>query len=136
MIIESKDNDWGEDKRISFTAKNFMKLTENFTLKEMTNSSTAERNGIDNTPDSGVISKLEALCRLILQPIRDAYGKTIIVTSGYRSPELNRAVGGASNSQHTYGEAADIKCDDNIRLWKLITQMIHDGKITVGQLID
>lgn len=72
----------------------------------------------------------------ILQPIRDKYGKPITVTSGFRSPSVNRLVGGSANSQHCKGEAADVKCEDNKELWDLIVNMIDNEEITVGQLID
>lgn len=72
----------------------------------------------------------------ILQPIRDKYGKPITVTSGFRSPSVNRLVGGSANSQHCKGEAADIKCENNKELWDLIIDMINNKKIVVGQLID
>lgn len=72
----------------------------------------------------------------ILQPIRDKYGKPITVTSGFRSPSVNRLVGGSANSQHCKGEAADIKCENNKELWDLIIDMINNEEIVVGQLID
>lgn len=72
----------------------------------------------------------------ILQPIRDKYGKPITVTSGFRSPSVNRLVGGSANSQHCKGEAADIKCENNKELWDLIVDMINNEEIVVGQLID
>ena len=83
-------------------------LTKNFKLEEFTRSSTASKLGIDNTPSPQVLAKLQTLCRTVLQPIRDKYQKPIIVTSGYRSQVVNRAVGGASNSDHLYGCAADV----------------------------
>lgn len=72
----------------------------------------------------------------ILQPIRNKYGKPITVTSGFRSPSVNRLVGGSANSQHCKGEAADVKCENNKELWDLIVNMIDNEEITVGQLID
>lgn len=79
-----------------------------FTISELTRSATAKSKGIDNTPTAAVRQKLEKLIVGCLDPIRRIYGKPIIVSSGYRSPELNAAVGGAANSQHTKGEAADL----------------------------
>ena len=118
-----------------------MKITANFTLEELTRSATAKRNGIDNTPTKEVLERLTKLCEDILQPIRDRYGKPIVVTSGYRCPELNKLVKGSPTSQHQYGEAADIHtvsdtAEDNKKLFKLIEQMILDGDIVVGQLIN
>lgn len=99
-----------------------------FTLQEMTKSATATRLGIDNTPDALVKYNLTALIDNILDPLREAWGAPIIVTSGYRCPRLNKAVGGAANSQHTKGEAADIRSlsdsrADNMRLLKLLLCM-------------
>lgn len=79
-----------------------------FTINELTRSATASGQGIDNTPTPEIRAKLETLITGCLDPIRRIYGKPIIVTSGYRSPELNAAVGGVANSQHTKGEAADL----------------------------
>jgi zinc D-Ala-D-Ala carboxypeptidase len=84
-----------------------MQLTANFYLNEFLISQTASRLGIDNTPPDHVINNLRLLCENILQPLRDNYGP-VIVTSGYRCLELNTAIGGAVNSQHLEGKAADI----------------------------
>jgi hypothetical protein len=86
-----------------------MKLSHNFSLEEFTFSNTAIRKGIDNTPDEKHIANLQALCVHILQPLRDKLGKEIRINSGYRCKELNRVIGGAKNSQHIEGKAADIQ---------------------------
>ena len=78
-----------------------------FTIKELSKSSTAEKLGIDNTPTPEIRAKLNTLISA-LDKIREQYGKPIIVTSGYRCPELNKAVGGVKSSQHVKGEAADL----------------------------
>ena len=78
-----------------------------FTINELSKSSTAEKLGIDNTPTPEIRAKLNTLISA-LDKIREQYGKPIIVTSGYRCPELNKAVGGANSSQHVKGEAADL----------------------------
>ena len=78
-----------------------------FTIKELSRSSTAEKLGIDNTPPPEICAKLNTLISA-LDKIREQYGKPIIVTSGYRCPELNKAVGGVNSSQHVKGEAADL----------------------------
>lgn len=84
-----------------------MKLSENFELKEFVRSSTAEKLGINNVPDSNAIESLKNLCEKLLQPLRDAYKKPIKINSGYRSQALNNAVNGSKTSQHMKGEAAD-----------------------------
>jgi len=113
------------------------KLTKNFSLEELTASATAKAKRIDNTPTPKVRANLEKLCKEILQPIRDKYGRAITVTSGYRSPKLNAAVGGVKNSQHILGQAADIKCTSTTKaaLFNIIKEMIQKKEITVGQLI-
>ena len=80
-----------------------------FTLKEMTRSSTATKLGIDNTPNKLIINNLNDLVTNVLDPLREAYGKPIRVTSGYRCEALNKAVNGVKNSQHMKGQAADIQ---------------------------
>ena len=86
-----------------------MKLTENFSLNELTKSQTAERKGIDNTPSTEHQENLKSLCEMILQPIRDHFGQVVSVSSGYRSPELCVAIGSSTKSQHARGEAADFE---------------------------
>ena len=88
-------------------------ITKNSTLEEFyTGSTTARKLGIYNTPTEEAKKNLIALAKNVLQPLRDAYGKSIVLNSGYRCPKLNNAVGGVSNSQHTLGMAADIRCND------------------------
>lgn len=86
-----------------------MKLTQNFSLEELTRSDTAERKGIDNSPTAEHIHNLAALCENVLQPLRDKVKHSIRVTSGYRSEKLNNAIGGSKTSEHSFGKAADIK---------------------------
>lgn len=85
-----------------------MKLSANFWLPELQVSQTAARRGLDNTAPMDVVPNLRRLVDLVLQPLRDALGRPVIVTSGYRSPAVNAAVGGAANSAHMRGLAADI----------------------------
>lgn len=116
-----------------------MKLSKNFTLSELTYSSTAKANKVDNTPDRWELDNLKKLCNEVLQPIREKYGNSIFINSGYRNPIVNRLVGGASNSQHMLGEAADITVGSksgNKKLFDMILQMIENEEITVGQIID
>ena len=108
-----------------------------FTMNELTHSATAIRKGIDNTPDGTVKANLTALVANILDPLREAWGKPIIVTSGYRCAKLNRAVGGAARSQHCKGQAADIRTttdypEDNKKLFDLIIKL----GLPFDQLID
>lgn len=82
---------------------------KHFTMKEMTHSSTADNLGFINTPTEIEKQNLNDLVVNVLDPLREAYGKPIRVTSGYRCPRLNKAVGGVDNSQHIKGQAADIQ---------------------------
>ena len=86
-----------------------MKLSENFSLQELTKSQTAERKGIDNTPSAEHQENLKSLCTSILQPVRDHFGRVVTISSGYRSPELCVAIGSKTTSQHAKGEAADFE---------------------------
>ncbi len=88
-----------------------MKLSKYFTLEEMTVSDYSVRNGIDNTPPDECLENLKDLCVMVLDPLREKLGKPIHVNSGYRNPEVNKAIGGAENSQHKDGQAADIVVD-------------------------
>ena len=98
-----------------------MNLSKNFTLSELTNSSTANYYKVSNTPDRWAFDNLKKLC------------------NGYRSPSVNRLVKGSASSQHLKGEAADITVgskEGNKKLFDMIVQMIENKEITVGQLID
>lgn len=83
-----------------------MKLTEHFTLDELTRSAKAQANGIDNTPPQELVPRLMLVAEM-LERIRSTVNCPVTVTSGYRCPELNRAVGGVTSSDHTQGHAAD-----------------------------
>ena len=96
-----------------------------FTIEELCHSDTANARGIDNTPTEEVKENLQALIENVLDPVREWYGKPIYVNSGYRCTELNKAVGGVSNSQHVKGEAADIdvhNTTENQQIYDYITQ--------------
>src|SRR5690606_34712544 len=82
-----------------------MKLTANFTLAELTVTST----GLPNVPTPAEEANLRALAEHVLQPLREAIGRPVLVNSGFRSERVNRAVGGAATSQHRAGQAADIR---------------------------
>lgn len=108
-----------------------------FTLNELTKSSTAQSKGIKNNPSKTQENNLISLVENILDPLREAYGKPIIVTSGFRCKELNKIVGGSSTSQHLKGEAADIRSqedtkEENKKLFDLIVSL----KLPFDQLID
>lgn len=97
-----------------------------FTIEELIKSDTAKARGIDNVPNADVVDNLEGLVKNVLDPLREAWGRPIYVSSGYRSPALNRAVGGASSSQHMKGQAADISAgtrEGNKALWDLVLRL-------------
>ena len=91
-----------------------MKLSEHFDLSEFTRSATADRLHIDNSLNpsdptgQSIINNLKNLFQQVLEPLREHFGIPIVVSSGYRCPALNQAIGGVSNSQHLTGEATDI----------------------------
>ncbi|CAB4141370.1 Peptidase M15A, C-terminal [uncultured Caudovirales phage] len=85
-----------------------MKLSEHFSLEELTVSETAARKGLDNTPDNDALFDLKRLA-LFLEEIRTAVGKPLRINSAYRAPEVNASVGGSKTSQHCKGQAADIR---------------------------
>lgn len=87
-----------------------MKLSEHFELEEFKKSDVAARKGIVNNPGECEVTALQNLVINLLQPLRNKYGKQMVISSGYRSPELNKAVGGVPASQHVKGEAADVAC--------------------------
>ena len=88
-----------------------MQLSKNLMLAEVTRSETAKRRGISNMPTPEHIENFKLLAEKVFQPIREHFGKPIIISSGYRSKELNTAIGGALSSQHCQGEAIDIDMD-------------------------
>lgn len=106
-----------------------------FTFREFERSETAQRLHIDNSIPKNLKSDIEALVDKVLDPLREAWGKPIIVTSGYRCPALNKAVGGVATSQHQKGQAADITAGspvDNARLFQLVQTL----KLPFDQMID
>jgi hypothetical protein len=116
-----------------------MNLSPNFTLKELTRSDAATRLGLDNQPNDEALENLKLLCEKVLQPVRDHFGKSVTVNSGYRSPESNAAVGGSKTSDHCKGQAADIEIDglpnpelaqwimDNLEYTQLILEFYVPG---------
>ena len=96
-----------------------------FSIEELCRSETADAKGIDNRPSAVARENLEALVFNVLDPLREVFGKPIIVNSGYRSTLLNNILGGARSSQHTRGEAADITAEDvkdNKQLFEIIRE--------------
>jgi len=88
-----------------------MRLSKNLTLAEVTKSATAIRKGISNEPTIEHLENLKAVAENIFQPLRDKFAVPIAITSGYRSADLNKAIGGSSTSQHCKGQAIDIDAD-------------------------
>lgn len=121
-----------------------MNLTKNFSLNELTQSETALRKGLNNVPTQAIIDSLQTLAVNVLQPIRDHYGKGVKVSSGYRSPEVNAAVGGSKVSDHCKGQAADIEIPglpnmelatyikDNLKFTQLILEFYTPGVVDSG----
>ena len=83
-------------------------MTNYFTVGELIKSDTAIKYGINNSPDALILSRLKELIAKLLNPIREAWGSPILVSSGYRCKELNAKVGGAKTSAHLLGYAADL----------------------------
>jgi hypothetical protein len=88
-----------------------MKLSEHLSLSEVTRSESAKRKGISNMPTEAHIANFKLLAENIFEPIRNHFRCPIIISSGYRSKELNAAIGGSATSQHCSGEAIDIDMD-------------------------
>jgi len=112
-----------------------MRLSKNFVLSEITHSNTAKRLGIDNEPTEKHLQNMQRLIDILLQPLRDALGP-IRISSGYRNPSLNRAIGGSSKSQHCKGEALDLQfwkdgkmCNEEIYTWILDSDIEFDQMI-------
>lgn len=113
-----------------------MNLSKNFTLEEMIRSASASRMGLKEqfSPPQIVIDNLTGLCVHVLQPLREQYAKPIFVSSGYRCEKLNKSIGGAANSQHKTGEAADIQATGKLTNKGLFDFIIR-AKLPFDQLI-
>ena len=86
-------------------------LSKYATLEECSRSTTASRLGIDNNPPVEVRDNLREVCSKVFDPCREFAGGPLAISSGYRSPKLNKAVGGSKTSEHVLGQALDIDCD-------------------------
>ncbi|MBQ8220202.1 MAG: peptidase M15 [Bacteroidaceae bacterium] len=109
-----------------------------FSIQELTASATALREGIDNRPSKCAYHLLHVLVDQLLDPIREAWGEPIVISSGYRCKQLNALVGGVKNSHHILGCAADIIAGnrtDHRKLFKMIQKMQQEGRIKFTQLI-
>lgn len=101
-----------------------MNLSAHFTIEELTHSQTADRLGLDNTPPDELMANLRRLATG-LELVRQLVGVPVVISSGYRSPLVNKAVGGVSNSQHTTGQAADITAPGFGSVDKLVRAIIN-----------
>ena len=123
-----------------FSPTDFNKhITKDFTLGEFLRSNTADAYSIKNIPNNDELNNIIKLCKEVIQPIRDTYGKPIKINSGFRCKALNehKAVGGAPNSDHRWGAAADIKAvqGTNKELYDVIVNMARNGAIKCRQII-
>lgn len=108
-----------------------------FTLNELIKSDAAKRSKINNTPNKQEENNLIALVEHILDPLREAYGKPIIVTSGFRCERLNKLVNGSKTSQHRTGQAADIRTvEDTVEENKKLFDLAQELNLPFDQLID
>lgn len=107
-----------------------VKLTPNFTVKELT----VTNQPYPNVPDKAEVERLRLLAVNILQPLRDALGKPVIINSAFRSERVNKAVKGKPNSQHRLGEAADIRVTGMTSLQ--LAKFIKSLKLPYDQLIE
>ncbi|WP_422416639.1 D-Ala-D-Ala carboxypeptidase family metallohydrolase [Pseudomonas sp. GZD-222] len=109
-----------------------MYLSEHFTLAEMTVSESAARQGIDNTPNADALANLRRLCAF-LEQVRSLFDRPILVSSGYRSAELNRVIGGSRTSAHVQGLAVDINMSGVTP--RALAQRVADSSLMFDQLI-
>ena len=115
-----------------------MKISDNFYLSELVRSSTAQRKGIDNTPSDVHLKNLTESVLKLWQPARELLGVAMLVSSGYRSPKLNKAVGGSSTSAHSYGFAIDFTAPsfgDSRKVANFLAKALKDSGIKYDQII-
>ena len=106
-----------------------------FKISEFTQSHTATAHSIANVPTAEAVKNLELLVTRVLDPLREAWGSPIIVTSGYRCPELNARVGGVKTSYHLRGMAADIRPQNGFlyELYAFVERMFVDNKMSITE---
>jgi hypothetical protein len=113
-----------------------MRLSKNFVLSEITRSNTAKRLGIDNGPNKNHLRSIQRLITNLIQPMRDALGP-IRISSGYRNPNVNRAIGGSTKSQHCKGEALDLQFWDNGKISnKKLYDWVLSSNVEFDQMIN
>ena len=107
-----------------------------FSITALVKSSTAKRLGIDNTPSDEIKNNLTLFIEKVLDPIREDWGSPIMVSSGYRCPELNKAVGGAKNSGHQYGYCADLQVKGDLRKFScFVIEWMMQHKMAFDELL-
>lgn len=107
-----------------------------FSISEMTRSDTARRLGIDNTPSDEIKNNLTLFIEKVLDPIREDWGSPITVSSGYRCPVLNKAVGGVPNSGHQYGFCADLQVKGDLRKFSnFVIEWMKEHQMKWDQII-
>lgn len=107
-----------------------------FSLREMTKSDTARRLGIDNTPSDSIKKNLTLFIETVLDPIREDWGSPITVSSGYRCPMLNKAVGGVNTSGHLYGFCADLQVKGDLRKFSnFVIEWMKDHHMKFDELL-
>lgn len=110
-------------------------MFNNFELREFIESDTAKKRRIDNTPTFLVVAHLQEVCEVFLQPLRNAWGKPITISSGYRCPALNRAIGGVNNSAHLDGYGVDCVSEDFDKFCQFAKDFVQKAGIRFDQLI-
>lgn len=111
-----------------------MKMGKHFSLAELTVSQQAARIGLSNRPGPDAQANLQRLVQNILDPLREQLQRPVLVTSGYRSPQVNKLVGGAKNSQHVTGNAADIIVPG--LSVSVVVALLRNSALPFDQLID
>ena len=112
-----------------------MKVTEHVSYKEVVKSNTATRRGIENIPSGEQMENIKLLCENVFEPLREHVGGPIAINSLFRSPELNRAIGGSSSSQHCAMNGAAMDIDDTYGIMSNADMFEFIKKLDFDQLI-